>query len=113
MNGNPSWNILMMLLLSVSLTTPSCLTDEEVVEEEEEMLRCIGDAKECGEEYITLVCYNPNSIWHLSECPEDGRVCERNGYGEAYCLALTERMCLVPPDIQSDFVRQACGIYGR
>lgn len=112
MNGNPSWNILMMLLLSVSLTTPSCLTNEEVVEEEEKA-RCIGDAKECGEEYITLVCYNPNSIWHLSECPEDGRVCERNGYGEAYCLALTERMCLVPPDIQSDFVRQACGIYGR
>jgi hypothetical protein len=113
MNGNPSWNILMMLLLSVSLTTPSCLTNEEVVEEEEKVLRCVGDAIECGEEYIALVCYNPNSVWHLSECPEEGRVCRLRSTGDAYCLALTERMCLAPPDIQSEFVRRACGIYGR
>lgn len=109
MNGNPSWNILMMLLLSVSLTTPSCFTDEEIEEEEE--IRCIGDAIECGEEYIALVCYNPNSVWHLSECPEGGRICKLRSTGDAYCLGLVERMCLAPPDIQSDFVRRACGIY--
>lgn len=111
MNGNPSWNILMMLLLSVSLTTPSCLTDE-AVEEEEEVIRCIeGFEAECGIEYVALVCYNPNSVWHLSECPEEGRICKMRSTGDAYCLGLTERMCLAPPDIQSDFVRRACGIY--
>lgn len=78
-----------------------------------EQERCIRDAIECGEEYIALVCHNPNSIWHLSECPEDGRVCRLRSTGDAYCLALTERMCQVPPEMLSDFVRSACALHGN
>lgn len=62
-------------------------------------------------EIIAWVCHHPGSVWHLSECNE--QCTERNYDGEAYCLALREPMCEVPPNVQSDFVRRACGFYNR
>lgn len=80
-----------------------------------EQERCIAgpELQDCVQDYIALVCHNPNSIWHLSECPEGGRVCERRSLGDAYCLPLTERMCQVPPEMLSDFVRSACALHGQ
>ena len=56
---------------------------------------------------IITVCYNPESIWHLSECNEE---CEKRDYNiDAYCLPLFDTMCEQPG--RSDFVRRACGFY--
>ncbi len=64
------------------------------------------------DDVIVYVCHNPDSIWHLSECNDGGEACTSRDYnGDAYCLALRERMCQVPHDMQSDFVRMACGYY--
>lgn len=64
------------------------------------------------DDVIVYVCHNPNSIWHLSECHDGGEAClSRNYDQDAYCLALRERTCQVPRDMQSDFVRRACGYY--
>jgi hypothetical protein len=100
------WLLIILLFMSCGETPDPDLPERE---------RCIpgSESRECVGSYIALVCYNPNSIWHLSECPEDGRVCERRSLGDAYCLALTERMCQVPPDMLSDFVRSACALHGQ
>ena len=64
------------------------------------------------DEVIAYVCYNPESIWHLSECHNGGEACYNRDYNQdAYCLTLRERTCEVPSDIQSDFLRMACGYY--
>lgn len=61
---------------------------------------------------IATVCHNPESIWHLSQCIDDTcRLFDTDR--DAYCLTLTQRICEVPREIQSDFVRQACAIYYR
>ena len=76
-----------------------------------ENTRCI-DAEGCAEDYIATVCHNPESIWHLEECIDEGEQCmkfDRNN--DAYCLAITERMCQVPREMQSDFLRSACGYH--
>lgn len=101
-----------MKYLFITFFFMSCgeVPDTDLPEQE----RCIPgpELQSCAEDYIALVCYNPNSIWHLSECPEEGRVCEQRSAGDAYCLPLTERMCQVPPEILSDFVRAACALHG-
>lgn len=59
-------------------------------------------------ELIVYVCYNPGSIWHLSECNEE---CTRRDYtGEAFCLALFDTVCETSGDL---FIRRACGLYYR
>jgi hypothetical protein len=63
---------------------------------------------------LVYVCHNPDSIWHLSECNDGGEACTSRDYdGDAYCLALRERMCQVPHDMQSNFLRMACGFYSQ
>jgi len=79
------------LLLLLLLT---CGPPEEVEEEKERIL-------------IITVCYNPESIWHLSECNEE---CTRRDYsGSAYCLPLFDTMCEQPS--RTGFIRMACGFY--
>ena len=57
-------------------------------------------------ELIVYVCYNPESIWHLSECNDE---CTRRDYtGEAFCLALFDTVCETSDDL---FIRRACGLY--
>lgn len=59
---------------------------------------------------ITYVCYNPSSIWHLSECSSGESPCTDRDYrGEAYCLGLFDVMCEQPD--RSTFIRRACGLY--
>ena len=100
------WLLLTLLFVSCEEVPDTNLPEQE---------RCIPgpESRECVGSYIALVCHNPNSIWHLSECPEDGRVCKLRSLGDAYCLALTERMCQVPPEMLSDFVRKACALHGQ
>lgn len=57
-------------------------------------------------ELVAYVCYNPGSIWHLSECNDE---CTKRDYsGDAYCLGLFDSMCEISQD---PFIRQACGLY--
>lgn len=79
------------LLLLLLLT---CGPPEELEEEKERTL-------------IITVCYNPDSVWHLSECNDE---CTRRDYsGEAYCLPLFDTMCELSD--ASDFISLACGFY--
>jgi hypothetical protein len=56
---------------------------------------------------IITVCYNPESIWHLSECNDQ---CERRDYNrDAYCLPLFDTMC--EQSSADPFITQACGFY--
>ena len=62
--------------------------------------------KERERELVAYVCYNPESIWHLSECNDE---CTRRDYtGEAFCLALFDTVCETSDDL---FIRRACGLY--
>ena len=57
-------------------------------------------------ELVAYVCYNPDSIWHLSECNDE---CTRRDYtGNAYCMSLFDTMCKTSND---QFISQACGLY--
>ena len=87
------------MILFLSLSVSSCQPpgpDEELPPERE---------------IIAWVCHHPGSVWHLSECND--QCTGRNYDGEAYCLALREPMCQIPRDLQSDFIRRACGFYYR
>mgnify|MGYP001448264560 CR=1 FL=1 len=54
------------------------------------------------------VCYNPSSIWHLSECNAN---CTLRDYtGDAHCFAVSETICQDPAE---DHIRRACGLYGQ
>lgn len=53
------------------------------------------------------VCYNPDSIWHLSDCNE---LCMlRNYTGNAMCFYVNELVCL---NALEEYVRQACALRG-
>ena len=57
-------------------------------------------------ELVAYVCYNPDSIWHLSECNDE---CTRFDYtGEAYCLTLFDTACETDA---RPFIVLACGLY--
>ena len=79
------------------------------------LLFCCGDPQEQEPSYaernlIARVCYNPDSIWHLSECNDQCTRYDPNG--AAYCQGLTDVMCKENRN-NSDFLRQACGMYYR
>ena len=52
------------------------------------------------------VCYNPSSIWHLSEC--NANCVLRDNTGEAHCFIISEVMCQDP---SQEHIRRACGLY--
>ena len=87
----PTWIVetLKYILLLLLLTC-----GEPEIEEEKER------------ELVAYVCYNPESVWHLSECNDE---CAKRDYnGDAYCLALFDSMCETS---QNPFIGQACGLY--
>ncbi len=52
------------------------------------------------------VCYNPSSVWHLSECNAN---CTLGDYtGTAMCFAISETICQNP---DQEHIRRACGLY--
>jgi len=58
-------------------------------------------------ELVVYVCYNPESIWHLSECNE---ACTDGFHnGDAYCIGLFNVACEQPN--REPFINQACGLY--
>jgi len=59
---------------------------------------------------VAYVCYNPDSIWHLSECNDE---CTSRDYdGDAYCHPLIDVTCEENRNA-TEFIRRACGLYYR
>ena len=54
------------------------------------------------------VCYNPSSIFHLSECNDS---CTLRDYtGEPMCFTISKSIC---ENATEGYVRRACGLYRR
>ena len=70
----------------------------------------VGTLYQSGESDRSLgmeVCYNPSSIWHLSDCNE---LCMLRDYtGNAMCFYVNELVCL---NALEEYVRQACALRG-
>ncbi len=85
-----------IILILLSFIALSCAEHEEIEESHNDR------------GFILYVCYNPDSIWHLSECNDQ---CTARDYdGDAYCPALFAVQCERPA---TEFIRIACGLYYR
>ncbi|MBT5638416.1 MAG: hypothetical protein HOJ16_07635 [Candidatus Peribacter sp.] len=72
-------------------------------------LACASVDQEEKEErkIVAIVCYNPNSVWHLSECNDE---CTKRDYdGDAHCFGLANTMCEAQE--KPEHIRMACGLY--
>ena len=52
------------------------------------------------------ICYNPSSVWHLSECND---ACVLRDYtGQAMCFRISESIC---QNATQGYIRRACGLH--